>query len=135
MVQKMPEKSGFRKKTGLKNFSGFLKKFFQCVIIMIVKCFSFFQIPIFKTKVAILLFGGKILELQDPVREFPTDKFLLHDILQFLPLDVTGGKLKSVKSRQKKFPIISLTNRNRDREHSRAKPGVLRVYLIRTRST
>ena len=36
----------------------------------------------------------------------------------------------SVKSRQNKFPKISPTNQNRDRDHSRAKAGVLRVSLI-----
>ena len=35
-----------------------------------------------------------------------------------------------VKSRQNKFSKISPTNRNCDREHSRAKPGVLRVRII-----
>ena len=32
---------------------------------MIIKCFSFFEIPIFKATVAILQFGGKILKFSN----------------------------------------------------------------------
>ena len=38
-----------------------------------------------------------------------------------------------VKYRQNKFPKISPTNRNRDCEHSQAKPGVLRVIKKNTK--
>ena len=39
---------------------------------VIIKCFSFFEIPIFKTTVAILLFGGKTLKLSNGIcRKMP----------------------------------------------------------------
>ena len=35
---------------------------------MLIKCFSFFEIPTFEATVAILLFGGNILKLRARVR-------------------------------------------------------------------
>ena len=46
---------------------------------MIIKSFSFFEIPIFKATVAILLFRGKILKLRDRVRPAPDGSVNLPD--------------------------------------------------------
>ena len=75
---------------------------------MIIKCFSYFKIPIFKATVAILLFGGNILKLRDRVRDFLTENILLHNNLPFLPLDVASAYLL--------LPSISAVDRSTVRE-------------------